>query len=148
METEIAIGLVGLVLFVYFFFKNGLAFRRCPNCERLFGFAQTGITKYQDGETFTGPLLAETTCRHCDHTEWEEITGPKSNIFPDSDWDLDHRETTEESIAPEQDDDLKMEWEHKGETIRRRGKDYYIGDEKQGYTTLNIVRAVIDDRRK
>lgn len=38
------------------------------------------------------------------------------------------------------------EWEYKGITITRRGRDYYIGDEPQGYVALPLAKAIIDGK--
>lgn len=42
----------------------------------------------------------------------------------------------------------EQEWEYKGEIITKRGRDYYIGDESDGYATLPLAKAIIDGRQK
>ena len=118
MEKELAFALIGLALVVFGLFKF-LVLARCPNCNRRFGFSETGKIKYHEGERFTGPLLGEMACRYCGYSEWEELTGPNSKNFLDTSLDLDGRDSHEKSGGPEHDVDT----DRNGTTEEKHQKD-------------------------
>lgn len=56
-----------------------------------------------------------------------------------------HRDLTDhESIKFAEEDGGLTNWEYNGVVISKRGQDYYIADDPQGYTRLDIAKSVID----
>lgn len=97
----------------------------------LFAIPQTAEERARGKETerflcrFCGEAV-EVEAHHCPHCQ-RDLAEHEPVIFVAEDQGL-------------------TEWQYNGETIVKRGRNYYVGDAAQGYARLQIAKSIIDSQ--